>query len=1203
MAQNRGMGRYALALTKEIVRRGPRHDFFYLLNGRLLPNSKPLLHEIDQLPGRPILFEGPTLGADCAARAARERVADLMRCDRVETLSPDVYHVWSLFEGDAIFGEAVPWLTLPRVPVTSVTTYDLIPALFPDAYLGDSISRAAFNRNLAVARRFDLHLTISDATKRDVERIMRVDPPRVINMSGDVDPFFRMLAPEERRHGAIWSRLGERAFLLYVGGPDFRKNIFGILDAFATIAETLPERYDLVLVLSLDGETTARLLARAATLGIAERVVVTGFVDDPTLRELYNACSLFLFPSIYEGLGMPVIEAMRCGAPVLVGDNSSLVEIVPDPELRFDAGDPKAMAAAMRRALTDPIALARMRAYSAERAAEFGWNRSADVALASWSDAVAAARSVTRTQRLPRVAMFTPLPGEKTGVADYAADFSPALARHAEMELFTDDVLAIELDCVDVPVRHHSEFAARVAQYDAVVYQLGNSPYHHYMLPYMRRHPGVVVLHDAFVGHLGHDPAHSLPFVQATINEEGGAARDLIESCGDPFSMARVLIEHFSCASSFADGSLGVIVHSDFARAIVRSVANPCAGVEIAVLQQFRAGVALEHCIDKAAARERLGLDPTIEIVGSFGHVASTKGILELIEAFLACNAGRRGAQLIFIGELEGGPAAATPYAQTILASIAGRDAIRITGFVDGASYDLWLRAIDVAVQLRTVSRGETSGAMLNLLMNGKPFIFNRMGAAAEFPPAVALGIDDFDADTVRRALDTLLDDAAVREEYARAAADYTRDKLDADVIAERFVATVVSMANRARACGPAPLARAIAGILATEPDVGALIDEITAGFLRQERSEALPRLLIEVDTRPNDDPASADVPRRAYRSPDRSLRAQAFTFASDGALFADEVAQSRGWALPVEVAKAGPIALRPFDRVLLSGNALGIGAALGPFAQELHSLGGTLVAVIDDVGPADQASRYPSREADAARESLDCLLECADGLICTSARIARRLATYVAAGDKSVGRLLRIAIVPSDRDMSKALAAPLQNRFCLFGAPMREGEGHHLVLDAFERHWRGGGEIHLAVLAGACWDLCEIADHYAAHAEFGSRLHVFPRDAETMRSLHADADAAIFIADNDAARNGLEEALACSTPILYSEALGPLEPAGNKRAHIFGVDDAEGLASAVLALGGETPIRRRKAPVHPSRADRIIALAQGRGWPVERQL
>lgn len=1192
------MGRYALALTKAIVRRGSEHDFFYLLNGRLLPGSEPLLRELDQLLGRPLLYEGPVLGSDRLARPARERIADLMRNDRVETLSPDVYHVWSLFEGDAIFGEAVPWLTLPRVPVTSVTTYDLIPALFPDAYLGDVVSRASFNRALAVAQRFDLHLTISDATKRDVEQIVRLDPARVITMSGDVDPFFRVLAPHERRRGVIWSLLGERAFLLYVGGPDFRKNILGILEAFAPIAASLTERHDLVLVLDLDGDATARLQARAAELGIADRVIVTGFVDDSTLRELYNACSLFLFPSIYEGLGMPVIEAMRCGAPVLVGDNSSLVEIVPDPALRFNAGDAGAIAAAMRRALADPAVLARMRAYSAKRAAAFGWDRSADIALASWSETVAQTQAVPQTTRRPRFAMFTPLPGEKTGIADYSADFVPSLARHADMELFVDDVLALDLDAVAVPVRHHVEFTARASRYDAVVYQLGNSPYHYYMLPYMRRHPGVVVLHDAYIGHLGHDPADSLPFVQAIIDEEGGAARDLVEGCGDAFSAARALIERFPCCASFADGSLGVIVHSGFARSVVRSVANSCTGVDIAVLQQYRAGVAMGLRIEKAVARERLGLDPAVEIVGSFGHVASTKGILELIEAFTACNAARRGALLVFVGELEGGPTAATLYAQTILTTIAGREAIRITGFVDQASYDLWLRAIDVAVQLRTVSRGETSGAMLNLLTNATPFIYNRMGAAAEFPPAVALGLDAYDAETVSRALDTLLDDAAARQGYARAAADYAREVLDADAIAARFVETVVGMAERARACGPAPLARAIAAILASEPETGGLADEIAAAFVMQERSEAPPRLLIEVGLGPDHDSEAAGVPRRAYRSPDRSLRAQAFTLGPEGAVFADAVARSRGWALPVETVKSGALALRPFDRVLLPSGVLAVGVALRPFAHEIRSLGGTLVAVIDDIGPADRPALYPSRAADAARESLDCLLKYADGLVCASPGTARRLSAYVAAGDKPVRHGLRVAVVPRDGDTARDSPAPIDGRFCVFGAPMRDGEGHTLVLDAFERHWRDGGEVRLVVLVGARWDLCEFADRYAAHAEYGRRLHALPRDEKALAELHADAIAAIFIADNDASKDALQEALAVATPVLCSDALDVMELVADRRVRCFRSDDTEALASAIEELGSDATVTRRILPPGLSRADRIIDLARGRGWP-----
>lgn len=1201
LAQSRGMGRYALALTKEIVHRGAEHDFFYLLNARLLPNSAPLLRELDRLPGRAVLFEGPFLGTDRSLRPTREMAANLLRNDRITSLAPDVYHVWSVFEGDAIFGDAVPWLTLPGGPVVnSVTHYDLIPAIFPDAYLRDPIARSAFNRTLAVAGRFDLGLAISQATKRDVERLMRIDPARVVNVSGDVDPYFRVLPADERRRGAIWSRLGANPFLLYVGGPDFRKNVFGIINAFAAIALTLPTRHDLVLVLSLDAETTRRLLARAEELAVADRVVVTGFIDDAELRELYNACALFLFPSIYEGLGMPVIEAMRCGAPVLVGDNSSLVEIVPDPDLRFDAGSSEAMASAMRRVLDDPPTLARMRTYSAERARAFSWAWSADTALRSWGEAVERSRRRPPTGRRPRLAMFTPLPNEKTGIADYSADFVPALSRHAEIELFVDDILSIDPDSVAVPIRHHSDFPACRGRFDAIVYQLGNSPYHHYMLPYMQRYPGVLVLHDAYVGHLGHDPGHSLPFVRTMVGEEGGAARTIVEAATDLFSAARALIDRFSCSASFVDRSIGAIVHSAFAKRVVRAVANPCAGAEIVVLQQYRAGVPSERRLDKATARDRLGLDPSVEIVATFGHVASTKGILQLIEAFLACNACRRGAVLVFVGELEGGPKAETPYAQEILAAIEGRTNICITGFVDQTAYDTWLRAIDVAVQLRTISRGETSGAMLNLLMNAKPFVFNRMGAAAEFPSAVALGIDDHRAETVRRALDRLLDDETTRAGYARAASAYTRDVLDADRIAERFVATVAGMADRARDCGPVPLTRAIAAVLTTEPAVKGLVDEIAAAFVRQERSEAPPRLLIALDgAATNIDTRVADVLRAAYRSPDRSVRAQAFSFAAGQAMLADDVASAHGWLLPIETKRQGPLSLRPFDRVLLIEDALGVGSSLRPFASELRALGGTLTALIDDFGPVDRPTRYPSALADKARTTFDILLEHDADLICRSRHVASRLSSYIAARKEPIVPSSRIAVLRSAECISADLAnGKIHNRstetsIFLLDTPIRTEEGHDFVLKAFEQHWREDGRAELIVITGLGWDLCETIENYARHTESGRRLHIY--EASKRADLHARAITVIIAADTEASIEAADKAVDRGSRVLCADLEALRSVVDNDLVRFFEACNVDALNRSINSIVSSS---HSTVVAQDSRNQvSLIDLARGFGW------
>ncbi|MGA4555510.1 glycosyltransferase [Methylorubrum aminovorans] len=1208
----RGMGRYALALTKEIVRLGREHEFLFLLNGHLLSRATTIIEALEVSRDQFVTFEAPPLGGGVDDRASREKVADLLRNNRVETLSPDVYHVSSLFEGDSIYGSAVPYISLPQRPViNSAIIYDFIPALFREHYLVGSTMRDWYNRTLAVARTVDVHLAISEATKRDAERFLGVDPTQVTSILGDVDRIFRCLPATAPRVSKLWQRIGDRPFLLYVGGPDFRKNIDGLIEGFARAFGEPSAPYLLVLVLSLDETSKTRVEQLAKSLNIEGKIFITEFVTDEDLVELYNDCALFVFPSLYEGLGMPVIEAMRCGAPVLVGDNSSLIEVVPDPRYGFDASDSGSMAAAMSRVLGDRVELQRMRRDSLAQSFSFSWTESARRTLSVWEEAHAGRRARGRpsAERRPRIAMFTPLPAEKTGIADYAAEFLPALARHAEIEVFIDDALEVTPSVVTAaPVHHHTRFDHRRDAFDAVVYQLGNSPYHHYMLPYMQRHPGVIVLHDAYVGHLGHDPAHPSGFIEDVLREEGGRARRLMAGSGTREAGVRALIEAFSCGGGFVDASIGAIVHSRYARDTLGPVTSLRTGSRTSVIQQYRAGIAPTEMVDRTEARRVLGVPPDVEIVATFGHVASTKGIIELIAAFLACNAVHRGARLVFVGELEGGREAATPYAQQVLAAIRGRPEITITGFVDQQTYNLWLSAIDVGVQLRTISRGETSGAVLNLLANAKPLVYNRMGPTAELPTHVAIGLDSHDAGTVRGALDALLDDAGARERLERAAGDYTRATLDPDAIAGEFVGVVEDMAERARRSSPASLARSIGQVLLHAPQRESLVEETAQAFVRQERGEELPRLLIDVTGASGDDDGLGSLLREAYRADDRRFRPQGIVFSPDGPSLDDAFASACGALLPDEPIRQELLVLRPFDRLLLTPKSLAGRPSLSSFTETLVQRGGCIIALIDDLAPALRPERFPSRIGDALRESLDLLLAHESRFVCPAQRTVDDLAAYAAGLPRAGAAKLWTAIVPraawSTHDEAAATPTSANDPndrpfFVVFGA-LSPDAGHAHVLEAFETLWQNGDGPDLTLALDPGWNMVDLLEGIGEHDAFGKRLSLLQAPPKAVRDRLRDRTAGVIVpSGSDAARCSYEAAHARGAPILVSDAADFFRP--GPHVTVYRHADASRLAEAVALharAGRRFEGSASGTKAEPSGARALVdLLAMGHAW------
>jgi glycosyltransferase involved in cell wall biosynthesis len=239
----------------------------------------------------------------------------------------------------------VPW---------AVTFYDLIPHLMPDNYLEDPGLRRRYRARLQVVRTATAVLTLSEASRIDVVEHLGIDPRRVFVVGAGTSARF---VPPDSRAAAVAEAMtavpGLRApYVFYIGSYEPRKNLEPLLEAWSLLPAPLRSRWQLALCCPLKPLERKHLLYRARQMGIADSVCLTGFVDDTALLRLHQGSDLFVFPSLYEGYGLPVAEALACGAPVLAANASSLPEIV-GPEALFDATRPAAMAAAIERGLTD----------------------------------------------------------------------------------------------------------------------------------------------------------------------------------------------------------------------------------------------------------------------------------------------------------------------------------------------------------------------------------------------------------------------------------------------------------------------------------------------------------------------------------------------------------------------------------------------------------------------------------------------------------------------------------------------------------------------------------------------------------------------------------------------------------------------------------------------------------------------------------
>lgn len=299
---------------------------------------------------------------------------------------PALYHVLSPFEQLPLDRVWPVWARDPRVAL-AVTLHDLVPLVFPETYLGHPLSRLAYLTRLQLVKRADAILAISEAAARDAVTWLGVEESRVHVAYEDCAPLFR--PPGEAREQVLAVLRGtlpelRASFCLYVGGEDPRKNMTAALAAFARLDPAQRAEHQLVIACRLSGDQQRRLAREAGRLGISGDTLFTGEVDDDTLLRLYQGCEVFVFPSLYEGFGLPVLEAMRCGAPVIASNLSSLPELVTEPEAAFDPARPEAIAAVLSRALGDAGFRDRLRRMAAASAARFSWHDTVTRSLAGY---------------------------------------------------------------------------------------------------------------------------------------------------------------------------------------------------------------------------------------------------------------------------------------------------------------------------------------------------------------------------------------------------------------------------------------------------------------------------------------------------------------------------------------------------------------------------------------------------------------------------------------------------------------------------------------------------------------------------------------------------------------------------------------------------------------------------------------------------
>ncbi|MCS6825704.1 MAG: glycosyltransferase family 4 protein [Caldilinea sp.] len=271
-----------------------------------------------------------------------------------------------------------PYYLMPYRPglPTVLTFYDLIPLRFP-SYVSLR-ARLLFRFALQMALRAARHvIAISETSRRDLLATFAVPAERVTAVPLAADARFRP-QPEQAIERLRARYALPKEFLLYVGSNKPHKNLVALVGAYAALKASAPP----LLVAGVWDARYPEALRTAQALGLGERIRFLGLIDDADLPTLYSAAMAFIFPSRYEGFGLPALEAMACGTPVACSNVSSLPEVVGEAALLFDPTDTEALTEAMQRLIEDRGLRQTLSELGLRRAATFSWERNAAATLA-----------------------------------------------------------------------------------------------------------------------------------------------------------------------------------------------------------------------------------------------------------------------------------------------------------------------------------------------------------------------------------------------------------------------------------------------------------------------------------------------------------------------------------------------------------------------------------------------------------------------------------------------------------------------------------------------------------------------------------------------------------------------------------------------------------------------------------------------------
>ena len=373
--RKRGIGRYSLELTKALIQSYPKNEYILFTNSALTDLRNDFFSELNNKNLSLIYFECPTIGdinGTFVGRYSKHWLSIQLRSYALSLINADIILITSFFDGfrDNTLVSHNKFFELP--PIVSIV-YDLIPLIKCDEYLSnDNEFKLFYLQKIKELSSLDGLLSISQSSLREASKYLDINTEFIYNISSACNK--TKFSSKTSNPSIDRNYLGK--FLLYSGATDPRKNLRRLIEAYAILPSYLIVKHKLVLTGPYSNEEIILIQEWMINFSLPpEYVVFLGFVTDIELANLYRTCHLFIFPSLHEGFGLPVLEAMNAGAPVIASNVTSLPEIVGDQKFLFDPYNAQDISSLIRKSLTDNKFYRAICSNSSERVKYFSWEK------------------------------------------------------------------------------------------------------------------------------------------------------------------------------------------------------------------------------------------------------------------------------------------------------------------------------------------------------------------------------------------------------------------------------------------------------------------------------------------------------------------------------------------------------------------------------------------------------------------------------------------------------------------------------------------------------------------------------------------------------------------------------------------------------------------------------------------------------------